>query len=78
MILNSLLQKLIERKINKEKKYNYELLKKYFLLFRTNKEVFLQKKKKYSFDLLETSKIIKDENSEEGNLSSNRESRNLE
>ena len=74
-ILNSILQKLVERKINKEKKYNYELLKKYFLLFRTNEEVFPQKKKKYSFDLLETRKIIKDENCEEGNLSSNRESR---
>ena len=74
-ILNSILQKLIQRKINKEKKYNYELLKKYFLLFRTNKEEFPQKKKKYSFDLLETRKIIKDENIDEGNLSSNRESR---
>ena len=74
-ILNSILQKLVERKINKEKKYNYELLKKYFLLFRTNEEVFPKKKKKYSFDLLEARKINKDENCEEGNLSSNRESR---
>ena len=61
-ILNSFLNIIIERKISKEKKYNYELLKKYFSLLKytKNKEPSSKKKKKYSIDLIENRKINDD------------------
>ena len=58
--LNSLLTKIIQKKIDNEEKQNKEILKKYFNLLKPNKlpfkQILLKKKKKLSLNLLDSIK----------------------
>ena len=72
-IRNNLLLKIIQNKINKEKKQNLEIIKKYFDIMKNNDITFggksIKKKHKYSMDLLESSKL---KENKEGNLTTSK------